>query len=61
MNLKRSPFYTLDKERGKIEYIKRSYKKKIHTKIESHKNSENEDKQDTIQALDILMLDRISI
>ena len=61
MNLKRSPFSILDKERGEIDYIKRSYKKKIQAKIESHKYSENQDNKDTIQAQDVLMLDRISI
>jgi len=61
MNLKRSPFSILDKERREIDYIKGIYKKKIQAEIESYKDSEDEDKRDTIQAQDVLMVDRISI
>ena len=61
MNLKRSPFSILDKERREIDYIKEIYKKKIQAEIESYKDSEDEDKRDTIQAQDVLMVDRISI
>ena len=61
MNLKRSPFSILDKDTREIEYIKGVYKKKIQAEIESYKDSEDEDKRDTIQTQDVLMLDRISI
>ena len=61
MNLKRSPFSILDKERKEIDWIKGIYKKKIQAEIESYKDSEDEDKRDTIQAQDVLMFDRISI
>ena len=61
MNLKRSPFSILDKERREIDYIKEIYKKKIQAEIESYKDSEDEDKRDTIQAQDVLILDKISI
>ena len=61
MNLKRSPFSILDKGRREIDYIKGIYKKKIQAEIESYKDSEDEDKRDTIQAQDVLMLDRFSI
>ena len=61
MNLKRSPFSILDKERREIDYIKGIYKKKIQAEIESYKDSDDEDKRDTIQAQDVLMLDRSSI
>ena len=61
MNLKRSPFSILDKERREIDYIKGIYKKKVQAEIESYKDSEDEDKRDTIQVQDLLMLDRISI
>ena len=61
MNLKRSPFSILDKERREIDYIKGIYKKKIQAEIESYKDSDDQDKRDTIQAQDVLMLDRISI
>ena len=61
MNLKRSPFSILDKDKREMDYIKGIYKKKIQSEIESYKDSEDEDKGDTIQAQDVLMLDRISI
>ena len=61
MNLKRSPFSILDKEKREMDYIKGIYKKKIQSEIESYIDPEDEDKRDTIQAQDILMLDRISI
>ena len=61
MNLKRSPFSILDKGRREIDYIKGVYKKKIQAEIESYKDPEDQDKKDTIQSQDILMLDRISI
>ena len=61
MNFKRSPFSILNKEKGEIEYIKGIYKSKIQAEIESYKDPEDEDKRDTIQAQDVLMLDRISI
>ncbi len=63
MNLKISPFSILNKnkESREIDYIKRVYKRKIQAEIESYKDPEDEDKRDTIQAQDVLMLDRISI
>ena len=61
MNLKRSPFSILDKDKREMDYIKGIYKKKIKSKIESCKYPEDQDKRDTIQARDVLMLDRISI
>jgi len=61
LNLKRSPFSILDKERREIDYIKGVYKRKIQAEIESYKDLEDEDKSDTIQAQDVLMLDKISI
>ena len=61
MNFKRSPFSILNKEKGEIEYIKGIYKRKIQAEIESYKDSEDEDMRDTIQAQDVLMLDKISI
>ena len=60
MNLKRSPFSILDKNKREMDYIKGIYKKKIQSEIESYKVPEDEDKNDTIQAQDVLMLDRIS-
>ena len=61
MNLKRSPFSILDKEKREIDYIRRVYKKKIQAEIESFKDLEDEDKKDTIQVQDVLMLETISI
>ena len=61
MNFKRSPFSILDKDKREMDFIKGTYKKKIQSEIESYIDSEDEDKRDTIQAQDVLMLDRISI
>ena len=61
MNLKRSPFSILDKDKREMDYIKGIYKKKIQSEIESYMDPDDEDKRDTIQAQDVLMLDRISI
>tara|TARA_B100000945_G_scaffold156750_1_gene125769 strand:- start:447 stop:632 length:186 start_codon:yes stop_codon:yes gene_type:complete len=61
MNLKKSPFSIFDKDKREIDYIKAVYKKKIQSEIESYKDYEDEDKRDTIQAQNILMLDRISL
>ena len=61
MNMKRSLFSILDKDIREIDYIKGIYKKKIQSEIESYKDPEDEDKRDTIQAQDVLMLDSISI
>ena len=61
MNFKKSPFSIFDNERREIEYIKSVYKKKIQSEIESYKDNEVEEKRDTIQVQDVLMLDRISI
>ena len=61
MNLKRSPFSILDKDKREMDYIKGVYKRKIQAEIESYKDSEDDKEKDTIQAQDVLMLDRISI
>ena len=61
MNLKRSPFSILDKDKREMDYIKGVYKRKIQAEIESYKDPEDEDKRDTIHTEDVLMLDRISI
>jgi len=61
MNLKRSPFSILDKDKREKDYIKGIYKRKIQAEIDSYKDPVDDDKRDTIQAQDILMLDRISI
>ena len=44
-----------------MDYIKGVYKRRVQAEIESYKESDNEDKSDTIQVQDVLMIDRISI
>ena len=61
MKSKKSPFSILNDEKREMNYIKGVYKRRIQAEIESYQDSEDEDKIDTIQAQDILMLDRISI
>ena len=61
MNLNRSPFSILDKDKREMDYIKGVYKRKIQAEIESYKDPEDEDKRDTMQVQDVLILDRISI
>ena len=61
MYLKTSPFSVLNKGRKELEYIKAVYKRRVQAEIDSYKDSDNEDKTDTVQAQDILMIDRISI
>ena len=61
MNLKRSPFSILNKERREIDYIKGVYKRRVQAEIDSYKDSEDEDKTDTIQAQDVLNIDWFSI
>ena len=61
MNLKISPFSILNKEKREMDYIKGIYKKKIQSEIESYMDPKDEDKRDTIQAQDVLMLNRSSI
>ena len=43
MNLKRSPFSIIDKDKREMDYIKDIYKKKIQSEIESYKDLEGED------------------
>ncbi len=61
MNFKRSPFSIFNKDRREMEYIKGVYKRRVQTEIDSYKDSDDEDKRDTIQAQDVLMVDIISI
>ena len=61
MNFKKSPFTILNKGRKEIDYIKGIYKRKVQVEIESYKDSKDDEERDTIQAQDVLMLDRISI
>ena len=61
MNLKTSPFSILNKERRELEYIKGVYKKRVQAEIDSYKDPDDDDKIDTIQVQDVLMIDRIFI
>ena len=61
MHFKKSPFSILNKEKREMDYNKRVYKRRVQSEIESYKDSEDEDKRDTIKAQDVLMLDIISI
>ena len=61
MDLKTSPFSILNKNRREIEYIKGVYKRRVQAEIDSYKDSEDEDKRDTIQAQDVLNIDWFSI
>ena len=61
LNLKTLLFSILNKERREMEYIKGVYKRRVQAEIDSYKDSEDEDKRDTIQSQDILMIDSISI
>ena len=61
MNFKRSPFSIQDKDKREMDFIKGVYEKKIQSEIESYKDNEDEDKRDTIQVQNVLILDRISI
>ena len=61
MNFKKSPFSIFNKEKREIDFIKGVYKRRVQSEIESFKDSEDEYKRDTIQAQDVLLIDRISI
>ena len=61
MNFKKSPFSILNNERREIDHIKEVYKRRVQSEIESYKYSEDEEKRDSIQSQDVLMLDIIYI
>jgi len=44
-----------------MNYIKGVYKRKVQAEIDSYRVSDNEDKRDTIQTQDVLVLEKISI
>ena len=61
MNFKKSLFSSLYQEKREMDYIKGVYKRRIQSEIESYKDSENNDKRDTLQAQHILLIESISI
>ena len=56
MNLKTSPFSILNKERRELDFIKGVYKRRVQAEIDSYKDSEDEDKRDTIQSQDLSLI-----
>ena len=44
-----------------MDYLKEVYKKRVQAEIESYKDLDDDEERDTIQAQDVLILDRISI
>ena len=56
MNLKTSPFSILDRKRIEIECIKELYRNRVNSEIEFYTDSEEEEKIDTMQAQDLLIL-----
>ena len=61
MSFKKSPFSGFNKEKKELDYIRGVYKRRVQAEIDSYKDSDDSEKRDTIQAQDILMLNRISI
>ena len=61
MNLKKSPFSILNKERRELDYIKGVYKRRVQSEIDSYKDSEDEDKRDIIQIQDGLIIERMTV
>ena len=61
MSFKKLPFSILNKEKRKMDFIKGVYKRRVQAEIESYKDCVDEDKRDTIQVQDVLMIDKISI
>ena len=59
MSFKKLPFTILNKEKREMDYIKGFYKRRVQAVIESYRDFADEEKKDTINAQDILMLDRI--
>ena len=61
MNLKKSPFSILNKEKREMDYIKKVYKRRVQSEIDSYKDPDNEEERNIIKAQDVLMLDTISV
>ena len=61
MNLKKSPFSILNKEKREMDYIKKVYKRRVQSEIDSYKDADNENERNIIKAQDLLMLDIISM
>ena len=56
MNIKTSPFSILNRKRREIDCIKELYRNRVNSEIESYTDSEEEEKIDTMQAKDLLIL-----
>ena len=60
MKLRTSPFSILNKDRREMEYIKGIYSRRVQAEIDSYKYPEDEEKNDTNQFEDVMMLDKMS-
>ncbi len=61
MNFKRSLLSIPNKDIREINYIKLVYKRRVQAEIDSYKDTEDENKRDTINTQDRLMLDIASL
>ena len=61
MNFKKSLFSIDNKDKREMDYIRKVYKRRVQSEIESYKDNEDEEKRDTVLAQDVLMLNSISI
>ncbi len=61
MNFKRSLLSIPNKDIREINYIKLVYKRRVQAEIDSYKDTEDENKRDTINTQDVLMLDIASL
>ena len=57
MNFKRSLFPILNKDSREMDYIRLVYKRRVQAEIDSYKDNEDENKRDTINTEDVLMID----
>ena len=60
MKLRTSPFSILNKDRREMEYIKGIYSRRVQAEIDSYQYPEDEEKNDTNQFEDVMMLDKMS-
>ena len=61
MNFKRSLFPILNKDSREMDYIRLVYKRRVQAEIDSYKDNEDENKRDTINTEDVLMIDIVSL
>ena len=61
MNLKRSLFSILNKDRREMDYIKLVYKRRVQAEIDSYKNTEDKNKIEIINTQVVLIIDKVSL